>query len=270
MALYYNGDYVSSINFTPQLTLAEYNALSVKPKYWIRTDGPESSTISAEDISYDNTTVKDVLDGINTNLSDKYLIIEGGYVSDLNIPIDRLTFAGIYKNNVDNNSVNKPITGNAICLTFCNGLNKNYGTQVYFSDGGLYTRTLQNSIYGTWFKIDDNTYTTVTRQVVHNNNSIGNNNIAYLRGNINTTQNDNLKTRILDAISQMDYTSDNINQLVFDIIIVGNGTFHFHGYIYNSGQYGSGILNWFGSSTACLWRRDLGTDKFYNINTTEF
>ena len=52
MALYYNGDNVSSINFTPQMTLAEYNALSVKPKYWIRTDGPEDSGINADDIEY--------------------------------------------------------------------------------------------------------------------------------------------------------------------------------------------------------------------------
>ena len=75
MALYYNGDNVSSINFTPQLTLAEYNALSVKPKYWIRTDAGELDSIPSSEISYDNTdsgltstNVQDAIDEVDASI----------------------------------------------------------------------------------------------------------------------------------------------------------------------------------------------------------
>ena len=75
MALYYNGDNVSSINFTPQMTLAEYNALSVKPKYWIRTDADELTGIPADEISFDNTDtsftgtdVQEVLEEVDASI----------------------------------------------------------------------------------------------------------------------------------------------------------------------------------------------------------
>ena len=57
MSLYYDVNMVSGVNFTPQLTLAEYNALSVKPTYWIRTDAPEDyGRLPASEVGYDNTT----------------------------------------------------------------------------------------------------------------------------------------------------------------------------------------------------------------------
>lgn len=58
---------LSGIAKVPRLTLAQYNALTVKPEFWIRTDAPESyKKLSADQVSYDsNTTVKDKLDQKN-------------------------------------------------------------------------------------------------------------------------------------------------------------------------------------------------------------
>ena len=67
MALYKDGNPVSGINSIPRLTLAQYNALTVKPEVWIRTDAPESyKRLSADEVSYDsNNTVEDAIDSIN-------------------------------------------------------------------------------------------------------------------------------------------------------------------------------------------------------------
>lgn len=67
MALYKDGNPVSGLNSIPRLTLAQYNALNVKPDIWIRTDAPESyKKLSADQVSYDsNNTVKDKLDEKN-------------------------------------------------------------------------------------------------------------------------------------------------------------------------------------------------------------
>lgn len=64
MALYKDGNPVSGLNSIPRLTLAQYNALNVKPEFWVRTDAPESyKKLSADQVSYDsNNTVKDKLD----------------------------------------------------------------------------------------------------------------------------------------------------------------------------------------------------------------
>ena len=54
MALYKDGKPISGINSVPRLTLAQYNALSVKPEFWVRTDAPEDyGKISADQVSYD-------------------------------------------------------------------------------------------------------------------------------------------------------------------------------------------------------------------------
>lgn len=59
-----DGNPVSGLNSVPELTLAQYNALNVKPKFWVRTDAPESyKKLSADQVSYDsNNTVKDKID----------------------------------------------------------------------------------------------------------------------------------------------------------------------------------------------------------------
>ena len=64
MALYKDGNPVSGLNSIPRLTLAQYNALNVKPEFWVRTDAPESyKKLSADQVSYDsNNTVEDKLD----------------------------------------------------------------------------------------------------------------------------------------------------------------------------------------------------------------
>lgn len=64
MALYKDGNPVSGLNSIPRLTLTQYNALNVKPEFWVRTDAPESyKKLSADQVSYDsNNTVKDMLD----------------------------------------------------------------------------------------------------------------------------------------------------------------------------------------------------------------
>lgn len=66
MALYKDGNPVSGLNSIPRLTLAQYNALNVKPEFWVRTDAPESyKKLSADQVSYDsNNTVKDMLDAM--------------------------------------------------------------------------------------------------------------------------------------------------------------------------------------------------------------
>lgn len=58
MGLYYKKNRVSGINFLPRLTLAEYNNLQNKPKYWIRTDSPTSYlSIGASNVSFDDSSV---------------------------------------------------------------------------------------------------------------------------------------------------------------------------------------------------------------------
>lgn len=71
MALYKDGNPVSGLNSIPRLTLAQYNALNVKPEFWVRTDAPESyKKLSADQVSYDsNNTVKDMLDKVPFSLS---------------------------------------------------------------------------------------------------------------------------------------------------------------------------------------------------------
>lgn len=73
MALYKDGNPVSGLNSIPRLTLAQYNALNVKPEFWIRTDAPESyKKLSADQVSYDsNNTVKDKIDSIELKRIDK-------------------------------------------------------------------------------------------------------------------------------------------------------------------------------------------------------
>lgn len=67
MAFYQDGKPVSGLNSIPRLTLAQYNALNVKPEIWIWRDAPESyKKLSADQVSYDsNNTVEDMIDSID-------------------------------------------------------------------------------------------------------------------------------------------------------------------------------------------------------------
>lgn len=64
MSVYYNKKLISGVRDVPQMTLAEYNALTNKPKLWLRTDAPESDRgISASDVEYSTgVSVEDMLD----------------------------------------------------------------------------------------------------------------------------------------------------------------------------------------------------------------
>lgn len=63
MSLYYKQKLISGVRDVPSMTLAQYNALTNKPKLWIRTDAPESDRgINADDIQYEgNISVSDML-----------------------------------------------------------------------------------------------------------------------------------------------------------------------------------------------------------------
>lgn len=52
----------------PSYTLEEYNALPVKPTYWIRLDA-DDNPIASNQISHGNGTVKDKLDSLDTSVS---------------------------------------------------------------------------------------------------------------------------------------------------------------------------------------------------------
>ena len=66
MSLYYNKKLISGVRDVPSMTLAQYNALTNKPKLWIRTDAPDSDRgINADDIEYSNgVSVKEALDDV--------------------------------------------------------------------------------------------------------------------------------------------------------------------------------------------------------------
>lgn len=67
MSLYYKQKLISGVRDVPSMTLAQYNALTNKPKLWERTDAPEGDRgINADDIQYDSdTSVKEKIDGDN-------------------------------------------------------------------------------------------------------------------------------------------------------------------------------------------------------------
>lgn len=79
MAYYMDGNPVSGLNSIPRLTLAQYNALNVKPEFWVRTDAPESyKKLSADQVSYDsNNTVKDKIE--ITKASSNLVALNGTY-----------------------------------------------------------------------------------------------------------------------------------------------------------------------------------------------
>lgn len=72
MSLYYKQKLISGVRDVPSMTLAQYNALTNKPKLWIRTDAPEGDRgINADDIQYDNGTVKEALDAKDITITNK-------------------------------------------------------------------------------------------------------------------------------------------------------------------------------------------------------
>ncbi len=71
MALYFNGSMIGGVNFTPRMTLEEYNALEIKPTYWIRTDAPGSGgRISADEVIFDTGVLGNLGDSAQTAIQD--------------------------------------------------------------------------------------------------------------------------------------------------------------------------------------------------------
>jgi hypothetical protein len=77
MALYVNGQLEAGINQVPSYTQAEYDALEIKPEFWICTDRNYSS-VPAANITYDNTdsglsatNVQDAIDELEDDKSNK-------------------------------------------------------------------------------------------------------------------------------------------------------------------------------------------------------
>ena len=68
MSVFYNKKLISGVRDVPKMTLAEYNALTNKPKLWLRTDAPESDRgISANDVEYSTgVSVEDKIDTISS------------------------------------------------------------------------------------------------------------------------------------------------------------------------------------------------------------
>jgi len=77
------------MNLIPSYTLAEYNALTHKPLFWVRTD-EEYAQISSEDVSYGNSTVKEELDEINADIHKGYVEIIGDGVKTRSQILDEL------------------------------------------------------------------------------------------------------------------------------------------------------------------------------------
>ena len=69
------------MNLIPSYTLAEYNALTHKPLFWVRTD-EEYAQIPASDVSYGNGSVEDALDNrvsVPTSSATEVTSVNGTY-----------------------------------------------------------------------------------------------------------------------------------------------------------------------------------------------
>lgn len=88
MSLYYNKKLISGVRDVPSMTLAQYNALTNKPKLWIRTDAPSGDRgINADDIQYDgNTSVGDKIDELDyssdTSTSNMFILKKQGRIAN--------------------------------------------------------------------------------------------------------------------------------------------------------------------------------------------
>ena len=76
MGLYYKKNKIAGLNFLPRLTLAQYNALTVKPEYWIRTDSPDSYLmVSSNLVSFDNSGTIFVSNNVENTLKEISAVI---------------------------------------------------------------------------------------------------------------------------------------------------------------------------------------------------
>ena len=110
----------------------------------------------SDDILYNRgggtTTVKDKIDQINSILSGKIQIKDGGYVSNLNISTSTLSPGDIIRYTYNSSTSNIPTTGSGTCIMIPNtGSTATYGRQITIDDQGIYTRALIAGVYeSTW------------------------------------------------------------------------------------------------------------------------
>lgn len=155
-------------NITMECTQAQYDAwkqsgqLKTNTLYVI-TDAPNLNA-TAQDISYDGgaDTVWDKVEAKANTASLATVATSGlfndllsnpfnnnGLISDLNISVRA---PGECKINVYNGGATNSPSGSAggWVFTFTNNGSTAYGSQVAFSNGGLYYRALVSNTYGTW------------------------------------------------------------------------------------------------------------------------
>ena len=173
MALYENGKPVSGLNSIPRLTLAQYNALNVKPEFWVRTDAPESyKKLSADQVSYDsNNTVKDKIDSMiptRTQFTPNYgassdLGYRNFFITDnstfleihfclrcqtaINADVDLITLPTIAQNKTPQYGVGIETSNNKSHIVYNNG---NYmyldGTNITADFNGVFAGTFRMSL----------------------------------------------------------------------------------------------------------------------------
>lgn len=68
--------------------MAEYNALTHKPLFWVRTD-EDYAQIPSEDVSYGSGSVEDALDGLTASMAKTF--VELGSQNDIGAAWDALT-----------------------------------------------------------------------------------------------------------------------------------------------------------------------------------
>lgn len=78
-----------------------------------------------------------------------------------------------------------------------------------------------------------------------------------------TNSKTNYKDRIKEYINSINTDNKNV---IFNVLLIGAGTFNFVGYVYNDKTYGCGILQFY--DAIIRWRRNTSTDYFYDINIT--
>ena len=143
--LYYKGKLISGIAKIPRLTLSDYNALTVKPEVWIRTDAPESyKKVTASDVSYDNTSsgltatdIQSAIDEINNSKFDK----SGGTIGGRTKIVVPGTTSSVGRAIFElGNNTSEGTDGNSRGLCRIYGPNQYYGE--IFSDNLTDNRTL--------------------------------------------------------------------------------------------------------------------------------
>ena len=91
------------------------------------------------------------------------------------------------------------------------------------------------------------------------------NDIKYIRGHAQLSSSTSTLDLIQQAIAQM--VTDN-KHVIFDILIISGARFHFHGMLYPTKNYGTGILTRIDNDVFYFWRRSNNSDILRTVTTT--